>query len=124
MSDIQERTELIIIQGESWNREFYYREVSAPPKPDPMDEDPINLTGYTAAMIIKRQNTTVGESVDLTTENGGIVIDGAAGKVTCSIEDTTALSGLYVGDLFIFSPGGTAIRLCKLRFTIDESVTL
>ena len=79
------------------------------------DDDglPIDLTNYTAKMQIRTSPTSTEVIVDLTTENGGIIIDADLGLVTIYIDsDTTAaLDALACGayDFFIFLPGATLV---------------
>jgi hypothetical protein len=79
------------------------------------DDDgvPIDLTGYSAKMQIRSSPTSTEVIVDLTTENGGIIIDEENGLVTAYIDSdaTAALDALANGayDFFIFLPGATLV---------------
>lgn len=90
-------------------------------------EDPIDLTGYTARMDIKR---SVGEStalLQLTTANSRILITSATGLVTLVLTAaetaaiTTWLRGVY--DLELVSAGGDVTRLCEGAVTVAANVT-
>jgi hypothetical protein len=70
----------------------------------------LDLTGYTARMVI-RDAPAGAVLLSLTTENGGIALGGAAGTVTIYIsdEDTATLTwnnGFY--ELFLITPSGDA----------------
>lgn len=84
----------------------------------------IDLTGYTARMQMR---ATVGASttvLDLTTANGRIAIEGAAGKITLSIAaaDTAGLSGSGVYDLELVN-GLIVQRVLEGSYTISPEVT-
>jgi hypothetical protein len=88
---------------------------------------PVNLTGYTARMQVRK---TVNDSVkllDLTTENGAIVLGGALGTITITglATDTAAIasgikSGVY--DLELVS-GAVVTRLLEGTVEIRDEVT-
>jgi hypothetical protein len=87
----------------------------------------INLTGYTAAMHLKRNLDDAAATVEATTANGRIVITGATGTVavTIPVSVTEDLSGEYLYDLFIYNAGDTE-RVCLLRgnITVEDRVTV
>jgi hypothetical protein len=87
----------------------------------------IPLTGYTAAMQI-RETLDSEPIITLTTESGGIVIVGAEGKITVTIdgEDTKTfnfIKGIY--DLFIIPSTGeaNAAKFVKGQVVLDRAVT-
>ena len=105
-----------IDQGSVWSVIFVYK--------DPSD-NPINLTGYTAAMQLRQSYDSTAADLTLTTANGGIVIIGATGTVTVTATDeqTEALSpGYYVYDLELVS-GANVSRLVQGQITVAEQVT-
>jgi hypothetical protein len=84
----------------------------------------IDLSGYSARMQMR---TTVGATavaMDLTTANGRIIVDGAAGKITLSIAaaDTAGLSGTGVYDLELVN-GQLVQRILEGSYTISPEVT-
>lgn len=87
--------------------------------------DPIDLTGYTARMQVRRDLDASSIIIELTTENGRISLDGASGEITLTIdaEDTSAIPRPGVYDLELESDGGTVIRLLKGTFNLDSEVT-
>jgi hypothetical protein len=88
------------------------------------DGNPINLSGNTARMQLRRSFTTVAE-LTLTTGGGGIVITGATGNIAITISDeqTEALgSGFYVYDLELDN-GGIITRLIQGQITVSPQVT-
>jgi len=88
---------------------------------------PINLTGYTAKMMVRQSLDSAAAILTLTTENGGITLGGSAGTIALSIDKTTtaalpALIGLY--DLEIISPGGGVDFLTQGYVNIRQMVTV
>ena len=86
---------------------------------------PMNLTGYTARMQVRRETESSEILVELTTENGRISLGGAAGTITLSMNPATTAAivdeGVY--DLEIISNGGAVHRVLKGRFALDLEVT-
>ena len=107
-----------IAQGASFSRTITY-ETDADPRV------PIDLTGYTASMTVrKRANTDA--AIELTTENGRIALGGTAGTITLTISaaDTAAtrpIDGVY--DLKVVSPTGIEDFLLEGSMRITRSIT-
>ena len=90
------------------------------------DGAPVNLTGYTADMDIKTSADAETAIISLTTENGRIAFNEAAGEIILSIsaEDTTDIpAGEYVFTLTLTSPGGVLTRLMTGYFVVPPEVT-
>jgi hypothetical protein len=103
-------------QGSVWDLEIEYQ--------DP-DGDPINLTGFTASMQLRREYNSTIADLTLTTGGGGIIITGATGTIDISATatQTGALEpGFYVYDLELTS-GSNISRLIQGQITIAEQVT-
>lgn len=88
--------------------------------------DARDLTGYTARMSIKRNVADVAALLELTTDNGRIVITAASGLVqlVLAAAETAALTftrGMY--DLELVSAGGDVIRLCQGAVCVAANVT-
>lgn len=87
----------------------------------------IDLTGYTARMMIKRSTAETAALLELTTANGRIAITTATGLVTLVLtaietaELTTWTRGVY--DLELVSAGGVVTRLAEGAVTILAEVT-
>ena len=86
----------------------------------------INLVGYTAAMKARVNFDSTSAFIDLTTENGGITLGGAAGTIQLDIDAATTaalatLSGVY--DLELYSGAGVKTRLLKGTLTVSREVT-
>ena len=81
-----------IVQGKTWEAKFrYLTRCSSGRKPSPMD-----LSSYTARMVVRECAEDSASLLDLTTENGGIALS-ASGLI--EIEATpTQTSNLTVGD--------------------------
>ena len=86
---------------------------------------PMNLTGYTARMQVRREIESSTTLVELTTQNGRITLGGAAGTITLSMNaaTTAAIEDEGVYDLEIISSGGAVHRVLKGRFVLDLEVT-
>lgn len=105
-------------QGADYNRDLIWK--------TGVPAGPVPLTGYTARMQVRPSFTSATVLLELTTENSGLVIDEAAGKV--SIKATavqtaaiTAKAGVY--DLELVAPGGAVKRFVKGTVTISPEVT-
>jgi len=86
---------------------------------------PINLTGFTAKMQLRKEYNSTTADLTLTTGGGGIVITGATGVVDISV--TATQSGAldptyYVYDLELIS-GSNISRLIQGQITVAEQVT-
>lgn len=81
-----------VVQGKTWEAKFrYLTRCSTGRKPSPMD-----LSSYTARMVVRECAEDSASLLDLTTENGGIALS-ASGLI--EIEATpTQTSNLTVGD--------------------------
>lgn len=87
---------------------------------------PFNLTGYTARMQIRPSVASSTVLANLTTENGGITLGGAAGTIVLNMSaaDTAALNfDVAVYDLEIISSGGVVTRLLAGNVTLCKEVT-
>lgn len=86
----------------------------------------VNLTGYTARMQIRSTVTSPTDLLELTTENGGIALGGAAGTIEILIEaaDTAGQAwrtGVY--DLELIAGSGDVRRLLEGTATLVPEVT-
>jgi hypothetical protein len=103
-------------QGSIWNLTIVYQD---------SDGDPIDLTGYTAAMQLRQNYNSELADLTLTTANGGLTINGPTGtiQVSASAVQTGLLSaGFYVYDLELTS-GSNISRLIQGQITVAEQVT-
>lgn len=91
-----------------------------------IDNLPVNITGYTAAMSVK-PDTDSASIVDLTTANGRAVISGALGQTTFTLtatETNTLTAGTYVYDFNLTNPSdGSVYKILQGSFVINASVT-
>jgi hypothetical protein len=76
----QGQHDLQIIKGSTFLFNFTYKS-----GPDANTQTPVDLTGYTARMQIRKKTNSTDKIVDLTTENGGIVLGGVDGTVAVTI---------------------------------------
>lgn len=105
-----------IDQGTTWNRTITWTD---------SNNDPIDLSGYTARMKLKRQKGSATADLTLTTENDGIAIDALNGAITLSLSpiQTAGLDSSYVYDLEVVSGAGDVTRLLQGRIIVDGEVT-
>jgi hypothetical protein len=87
--------------------------------------DPIDLTGYTAEMMVRPKASSATVILVLSTVGTFIVLGGAAGTIlltvdAASMEDLPA--GKYVYDLELYN-GAITTRLIEGTFTIKAEVT-
>lgn len=90
------------------------------------DETPINLTGYTARMQVRKKYADTVKVLDLTTQNGKIVLTPLQGKINVTIPATdtanvTIKTGVY--DLELESSTGVVTRLIEGSVTVTPEVT-
>ena len=112
------QVELVIEQGATFRRTFTW--LTGTPSA------PVNLTGYSARMQIRKTTASSAVYATLTSANGGIVLGGAAGTIELFISavDTAAYSwstGVY--DLELVAPSGDVRRLIGGAVRVDPEVT-
>lgn len=106
---------LIIEQGSTFNLIMTYEDEAG---------SPINLTGMTARMQLRRQTGSADILLSLTTENGRIVITPLDGEIALFIDatDTALLTGSGQYDLELVN-GPVVNRLLEGTFKICNEVT-
>lgn len=85
----------------------------------------IDLTGYTARMQVRIQVDSASTVLDLTTENGRIILGGAAGTINLTVDAVTTAAltaGQYVYDLELVN-GAVVDRLIMGTFLVRPEVT-
>jgi hypothetical protein len=107
--------DFLIEQGATFSRQITWR--------DSLGE-PIDLTGYAARMQIRRSITAPEPMVNLTTENGGIFLDGESGNVNIliSASQTQAMNSNGVYDLELVN-GDVVTRLIEGVVELSKGVT-
>jgi len=111
------KLDIIIEQGATFSRVLTWKDE---------DEDPVNLTGYSARMQAREHQASTEPFIDLTTANGGITLGGSGGTITLSVAATitgaiAADSGVY--DLELESASGIVTRLLEGNVIISKNVT-
>ncbi|TXH14228.1 MAG: hypothetical protein E6R03_09740 [Hyphomicrobiaceae bacterium] len=107
-----------IEQGETFSRVITWNDSS---------NSPINLTGYTARMQIRKGGGAPELQISLTTGGGGIVLGGVAGTITITIpaSDTATMDAKsYVYDLELVSGSGVVTKLLKGIVSVAREVTV
>lgn len=107
--------DLSIEQGATFNLIMTYQDENG---------DPIDLTGMTARMQLRRQALSQLPLISLTTENGRITLGGVTGEIILNISatDTEELTGSGQYDLELVN-GPTVNRLIEGSFKICDEVT-
>jgi len=91
-----------------------------------IDDVPVDLTGYTAKMQARDSYGAKCQAVvDITTENGGIVLDSLGNiDLMLSAEDTASIKAKdYLYDLELIT-GTTVTRLVEGKFIVTPEVTI
>jgi len=104
-----------IDQGGTWTLSLTYK----------INNALVNLTGFTASMMVRKNYTDDNAILTLTTSNGGIALGGSAGTIvlTASATLTAAMppgNGVYDIELYT---GGEVRKLLRGDVTIVPEVT-
>lgn len=86
----------------------------------------INLQDCTAKMQVRKTKTSETVLLELSTQNGGLIITAAAGQIDIFIsdEDTENLPGTGgIYDLEIYHGNGYITRLCEGTLEFSDQVT-
>lgn len=106
---------VVIDQGATWNLYFTWT----------INNTPVNLTGYTAALQVRGNVRDTTAQLSLST-GSGIVLGGSAGTVSATATPTQTralLPGKAVWDIELTSPGGEVTRLLHGDAEITPEVT-
>lgn len=87
---------------------------------------PINLTGYSARMQARKNKNAGDVLVELTTQNGRIILGGSTGRITLNIPASVTAAfnwtrGLY--DLELVRADGEVSRLLQGELTVSVGMT-
>ena len=111
------KVNLVINQGATFRHKFTYKDGKG---------RAINLTGYLARLQARETVNATNAVITLTTENGGIVLGGAAGTIQLFMQDEdTALITVnkLVYDLELVAPNGDVIRPVGGSIAVSFEVT-
>lgn len=90
------------------------------------DKTLVNLTGCSAKMQVRKDAGASTLLLELSTQNGGLVLGGVSGTIDIFVsdEDTAGFTwGPAIYDLFINQPNGDRIKLCKGSWSVKPSIT-
>jgi hypothetical protein len=112
--------DLTIDQGADWFWTIRWKVGSSARSATPKD-----TTGYTARMQVRRRHTDTTTQLNLTTENGGIVVgsDGSFQLRATAIQTAAISSGRGVYDVEAISPTGIVTKLARGQISIVAEVT-
>lgn len=116
MSDTP-KVNLSINQGATFRHKFTWQDAK---------KRAINLTGYTARLQARESVESPAAVLDLSTENGGIVLGGTNGTVSLYIapaQTNPLTQRKLVYDLELYAPNGDVVRLVEGNFTISPKIT-
>lgn len=117
--------DICIIQGSTFRLKLTWTDDTNFPNPG----NPIDITGYTARMMIRNEVGDVSPLIELTTENGRITLGGANGEIDLFIDDadTEALDyeeGVYDLELETAGVGlGDVTRIVEGKAPLSLEVT-
>jgi len=109
---------MTIEQGTTWTQQLQWK------SGDPATA--VNLTGYSARMMLRSVVTSSTVALSLSSPSSGIAITAATGTFTLSATATTTAAltaGRYVYDLEAVSSGGQVTRVCEGVVTVSAEVT-
>lgn len=111
-------------QGQTFRRTLLLTQREDPNDPD-SPKVPIDLTGYQAAMQVRKDYLDPSVLVDFSTANNKITLGGPAGTITLelSASETQALTRSGVYDLEIISANGDQTRIIQGEFRLNLGVT-
>lgn len=119
---------LTIEQGSTWEYALKWCEYDENNPPN-YEGDPIDLTSYTARAQIRKRKSSDTVQIEMTTENGRIVLGGVEGTITLYLtaEDTAGLNfntGKWDLEL-VYLDGETEVvrRLVEGDVTLSKEVT-
>jgi hypothetical protein len=110
------RYDIICDQGSTFDRTFVYRDA---------DKDPIDNTGWSAAMHVRQTFGADSLILDANTENGMIILGGINGEIYVNIPYTimdSIDSGVFVYDIELYT-GDSVFKPVRGSFTIRPEVT-
>lgn len=109
--------DILIEQGATFQLNLIYRD---------SDNAPIDVSGHTARMQVRRTYDAPTPLLNLTTENGAITLGGAAGTLDISAapdltRELPPKGGVY--DLELVAPSGVVVRLIRGTVSVSPEVT-
>lgn len=111
------KLDLLIEQGSEFEQILEWKDV---------DGTEIDLTGFKAEMHVRSRKDSKDIILELTSENGRIVLGGLTGQITLVIPSsiTSAIEwSEAVYDLKLISPGDKVERLLEGKVIVSEAVT-
>lgn len=116
MSDTP-KVNLVINQGATFRHKFTWQDGK---------KRPVDLTGYTARLQARESIESAAAIINLTTENGGIVLGGTTGTITLHLSAAATAAIMIkklVYDLELVAPNGDVIRLVGGTISVSPEVT-
>lgn len=106
---------IICPQGSTYSQQLTYS----------INEQAVNLTGYTAKMQVREKHASKTTDLSLTTENGGISLGGSAGTIDLNVsasQTAQLIAKEYVYDIELVS-NENVYRIIEGKFIVTPEVT-
>lgn len=90
-----------------------------------IDQEPVDLTTYTARMQVREKYNSPSTIISLTTENGGITLGGEEGTIDLLVNSSTTQTIVakdYLYDIELIS-SSVVTRLLEGKFIVTPEVT-
>lgn len=107
--------DLCLPQGSTWDIAFIYK----------IDDVAVDLSAYSARMMLRSTVTAANPTVSLSTTNGTMSVT-SAGAITLNypaISSSAITAGNYLYDLELESPSGNVRRLLQGRAIVSPEIT-
>lgn len=114
-------------QGSTFSRSIYIEQPDFDNDPTGATFIPLSIGGYTARMQVRRTIDASTFLLNLTTENGALIVAQGVDEndinidLAASVTASVGTSGVY--DIEIVSPSGVVSRILQGNFTVSQEVT-
>lgn len=91
-----------------------------------IDENPVNLSGYSARMQVREKHSSDTKILDLSSQDGDITLGGSDGTILIEIpaNDTESIIAKeYVYDIELISSSSIVTRIIEGKFIVTPEVT-
>jgi hypothetical protein len=109
------QVDLALPQGQTWDTEFLWE----------ADGDPVNLTGWTARMMLRATAEAASPTVSLSTATSTMTAlsTGVIGLSYSAISSAAITAATYLYDLEVVNPSGTVRRLMQGNAVVSREMT-
>jgi hypothetical protein len=109
------QVDLALPQGQTWDTEFLWE----------ADGDPVNLTGWTARMMLRATAEAASPTVSLSTATSTMTAlsTGVIGLSYSAISSAAITAATYLYDLEVVNPSGAVRRLMEGNAVVSREMT-